>query len=1071
MARTPALALGLALLLAAGGAADGARRPAGAGLARRRKPKHPYTSPEGLFIQERASKQLPGPGQHFSFGALKPWEDIQAMLEDEPDRKLLLVVRHGQAISNFLGDTLGPDEWFAVEGTCQYDDKNGTIYNIFDADLTGLGSDQARSLNSILVGGGWLEKMTGGRPLRAVISPLTRCLHTATLALEGVSPNATSVEEYVRETLGEDTCDARRSVSDPNAAPGGNGGGGAGPQSPCSFDKGLASSWPDFDYPVWDPEARADRGFGLLGDADHLWTKDKRERQKHQVRRAKHFLDILFEHAPERVIVVVTHSGFTRSVLLAVRREPYRPQNAELVPVIVDRAPRDNDGGDDDDEAWIDAALAAHPGLDLAGDFAEARAAARAAAAAAGGARARVARAAAALAGWARGFAAAPAPARRPATLPDLTARPSRPRGAMARSRAGKAAAAAAAAPRKQQQQAPAPPPPPPPPPLELECPLCIEVLDDTDRDFFPCSCGYQVCLFCYQRLQSEYNNTCPGCRQQYSDDLDAVRQHMARKQAAAAAEAAAGRGGGGGGAAAAAAAGAHGGHAAAAHAAHAAHSHGGHGHRAGGKGSGAATVRTVPRPGHHHPPHHHHTPEPHGHAAAAAAHHGRGATHDRADVLPATASWVSGAAPPPPPPGHEPPVAAPAPVDDAAWPSLGDAVGGGGAAAHQRSHDHVPVRRQSSSSSLSSTQVAPLAARGRHDPLRSSCDSSVSTLTADAAGGAGDAAGHHQQALGGGGGGSGGFTAVEVTTVVGGARHNVCVPVSGHSSVPPYPEAAALLRMLQTAVHGSTLSSTEAAVQLVQCLRKLEADSQPGQQTTAWLQQALAAGGRAGSGGGGAARPGASGLRPPNGRPPVRAPPPGFGHAPAAKQQQACGDAYAPPVQQQPDAAAARGGYRPLQADAYASQGSGSGMHSVDSNSSLFSQGSSLGAPAAAAVWNDSAALPSVDFSGAGLGGGIPAVPARLQMLWASGGAAGGAAGGGFGAAPSPAPPPGFGVLGGSRLGGYNPLSFADLGAAQQAGGAAVGGAPPGFGFAGGLDGAAGLKQQAAAALYQPWT
>jgi hypothetical protein len=50
-----------------------------------------------------------------------------------PDRKLLLVVRHGQAISNYLGDTLGPDEWYAVEGTCQYDDQKGTIYNIFDA--------------------------------------------------------------------------------------------------------------------------------------------------------------------------------------------------------------------------------------------------------------------------------------------------------------------------------------------------------------------------------------------------------------------------------------------------------------------------------------------------------------------------------------------------------------------------------------------------------------------------------------------------------------------------------------------------------------------------------------------------------------------------------------------------------------------------------------------------------------------------------------------------------------------------------------------------------------------------
>jgi hypothetical protein len=198
------------------------------------------------------------------------------------DRKLLLVVRHGQAISNYLSDTLGPDEWFKVEGTCQYDDKQGTIYNVFDAgaqradkiasgqsadstslaaahlstakldldqrgsftmvqgcigharamccactgaltalqhspligtlvrhglfhsqmnphalllllppslllllmmwpcdcvvtDLTGTGHDQAMSLNSMLSGGGWFSKMSGGKPVRAIISPLTRC--------------------------------------------------------------------------------------------------------------------------------------------------------------------------------------------------------------------------------------------------------------------------------------------------------------------------------------------------------------------------------------------------------------------------------------------------------------------------------------------------------------------------------------------------------------------------------------------------------------------------------------------------------------------------------------------------------------------------------------------------------------------------------------------------------------------------------------------------------------------------------------------------------------------------------
>lgn len=49
---------------------------------------------------------------------------------------------------------------------------------------------------------------------------------------------------------------------------------------------------------------------------------------------------------PRQVVVIVTHSGFTRSLLLAVEREPYRPNNAELVPVIVDKLIRDDDGDD-----------------------------------------------------------------------------------------------------------------------------------------------------------------------------------------------------------------------------------------------------------------------------------------------------------------------------------------------------------------------------------------------------------------------------------------------------------------------------------------------------------------------------------------------------------------------------------------------------------------------------------------------------------------------------------------------------------------------------------------------------
>ena len=51
-----------------------------------------------------------------------------------------------------------------------------------------------------------------------------------------------------------------------------------------------------------------------------------------------------------------------------------------------------------------------------------------------------------------------------------------------------------------------------------------------------PARCSYQLCLFCYQRLQNEFNNQCPGCRQPYDSDFDAGlrrRQERAEREQA----------------------------------------------------------------------------------------------------------------------------------------------------------------------------------------------------------------------------------------------------------------------------------------------------------------------------------------------------------------------------------------------------------------------------------------------------------------------------------------------------------------------------------------------------------
>lgn len=51
-------------------------------------------------------------------------------------------------------------------------------------------------------------------------------------------------------------------------------------------------------------------------------------------------------------------------------------------------------------------------------------------------------------------------------------------------------------------------------------CPLCVEEMDISDKNFKPCPCGYQICQFCYNNIRQnpELNGRCPGCRRLYDD-------------------------------------------------------------------------------------------------------------------------------------------------------------------------------------------------------------------------------------------------------------------------------------------------------------------------------------------------------------------------------------------------------------------------------------------------------------------------------------------------------------------------------------------------------------------------
>lgn len=57
------------------------------------------------------------------------------------------------------------------------------------------------------------------------------------------------------------------------------------------------------------------------------------------------------------------------------------------------------------------------------------------------------------------------------------------------------------------------------PPATPSYCPICTEELDMTDSSHMPCSCGFQLCLFCYHRISSD-DGRCPGCRKPYNPDM-----------------------------------------------------------------------------------------------------------------------------------------------------------------------------------------------------------------------------------------------------------------------------------------------------------------------------------------------------------------------------------------------------------------------------------------------------------------------------------------------------------------------------------------------------------------------
>eukprot|EP00877_Chromochloris_zofingiensis_P005303 jgi/Chrzof1/14774/Cz09g15200.t1 len=458
-----------------------------------------------------------------------------------------------------------------------------------------------------------------------------------------------------------------------------------------------------------------------------------------------------------------------------------------------------------------------------------------------------------------------------------------------------------------------------------------------------PCSYKrYQVCLFCYERLQKEFNGACPGCRTQYGTEHDAFSQQEERSNQQQQQEQ----------------------------------------HAASEPLHDRPSARTTAQTAAASSSTHQQTSPS---IKAAAMRRPGESSHSRSSssslpsetqqILPAGTTWGSNqmlrqAS-------SESEQSIPTTSDESAWPSLATAASG--PVSNARSET---LRRQSSSSSLSSLQSYNQSQMHHGLPKHSGTPQPQQaiqpTLRPHAAQQQQQQPGQHmlqqqqqqqppQQQLQQQPQRHPIFSAVEVTSMVAGVRKSVAVPISTNKEIMPHPEAAALLSVMQQAVRDGSVNSADAAVQLVQLLRNLQVDNnrQPGSPI--------------------AAR--AAGYRPR---------PPGFGAAPGPAMQHgqqhhhmqqlslhASATAVGPGHSSLADRASSGIGQMPVTRQIHRPISppfaSHSSLRSVDSSSSLFSPTDSS---MSQSVWTDSG-LPGLDFSAAAGAVSLPGIPPSLQLLW----------------------------------------------------------------------------------------
>ncbi|KAM3069432.1 putative phosphoglycerate mutase pmu1 [Clarireedia jacksonii] len=214
--------------------------------------------------------------------------------------KVLYLGRHGEGYHNIAETTYGTPAW-----NCYWSlkDGNGTA-TWADSHLAPTGISQA-----LLAHDFWQTLLTTQKtspPQSFYISPLTRCIQTATLTFTNLTLPSTSpmpfnptIKELLREGISAHTCDRRSSKT---------------------YIHTLA---PTFKFELGFPET------------DPYWRPLVSETPDSQDQRSKALLDDVFNNDNSTFISFSTHSGEINSLLRVLRHRSFSLSTGAMIPVLV----------------------------------------------------------------------------------------------------------------------------------------------------------------------------------------------------------------------------------------------------------------------------------------------------------------------------------------------------------------------------------------------------------------------------------------------------------------------------------------------------------------------------------------------------------------------------------------------------------------------------------------------------------------------------------------------------------------------------------------------------------------